>query len=92
MDTTFFAVGDVTIDAFITLEDAKVHCDISTEKCTLSMRWGDKIPYKEAVVVPAVGNSANASVSVARLGIPVNFISYVGADRHGRGVHQCPAG
>ena len=83
MDTTFFAIGDVTIDAFITLEDAKVHCDVSTEKCTLSMRWGDKIPYKEVVVVPAVGNSANASVSVARLDIPVNFISFVGADRHG---------
>ena len=51
----------------------------------LSMRWGDKIPYKEVVVVyRQIGNSANASVSVARLDIPVNFISFVGVrDRHG---------
>ena len=79
----FITIGDVTSDAFITLQEAQVHCDISTEACTISMRWGDKIPYEDVTVVPAVGNSANAAVSAARLGLPVCFVSYVGNDRNG---------
>lgn len=83
MSSSFMTLGDVTSDAFITLEEAEVHCAIETEKCTISMRWGDKIPYKDVTVVPAVGNSANAAVSAARLGLPTAFISFVGDDRHG---------
>ena len=80
---SFITLGDVTSDAFITLQEADVHCDIETEKCTITMRWGDKIPYKDVTVVPAVGNSANAAVSAARLGLPTAFISFVGDDRNG---------
>lgn len=83
-DTSFFSLGDVTNDAFITLQEAQVHCDISTEACTITMRWGDKIPYKDVTVVPAVGNSANAAVSAARLGLQTKFISFVGDDAHGK--------
>ena len=60
-----------------------MHCDVSTEACTITMRWGDKIPYEDVTVVPAVGNSANAAVSAARLGLPTAFISFVGDDRNG---------
>lgn len=81
--TDIITIGDVTSDAFIELQDASVHCDIQTEACTITMRWGDKIPYKQVTVVPAVGNSANASVAFARLGLPVQFISFVGDDAHG---------
>ena len=84
MDMRFLTIGDVTNDAFIELQDASVSCDISSDACTITMSWGDKIPYKRVTVVPAVGNSANAAVSVSRLGIPVGFISFVGADQHGR--------
>ena len=82
-DTLFLSLGDVTNDAFITLQEARVHCDVSTEACTITMRWGDKIPYTDVTVVPAVGNSANAAVSAARLGLPVSFASFVGDDAHG---------
>ena len=47
------------------------------------MRWGDKIPYKDVVTIPAVGNSPNAAVCAARLGIPTGLISFVGNDRGG---------
>ena len=80
---TFVTIGDVTSDAFITLQEADVHCDIETEKCTITMRWGDKIPYRDVMVVPAVGNSANAAVSASRLGLPTAFISFIGDDAHG---------
>lgn len=83
MRQPFISIGDVTIDAFITLKDASVHCDIESEACTITMRWGDKIPYKDLTVVPAVGNSANAAVSAVRLGLGTAFISWTGKDRHG---------
>ena len=38
--TPFITLGDVTSDAFITLQEASVHCDVSTEACTITMRWG----------------------------------------------------
>ena len=67
----FLAVGDIVVDAFIELEDANVSCDINNENCTITMRFADKIPYKDVTVVKAVGNSPNAAVSAARLGLGV---------------------
>lgn len=83
MEPSFIALGDMTIDAFITLQEAEVHCDVSTEECTVTMRWGDKIPYRDVTVIPAVGNSANAAVAAARLGMPTGLVSFAGNDRHG---------
>ncbi|TSC79735.1 MAG: Sugar kinase, ribokinase family [Parcubacteria group bacterium Gr01-1014_29] len=75
----FVAIGDTVTDAFIRLEDAMVDKD----KNMLCMRFKDKIPYKEVVIVPAVGNSANAAVSAARLGLKTAFITNLGADDWG---------
>ncbi|HEY6019024.1 MAG TPA: carbohydrate kinase family protein [Candidatus Paceibacterota bacterium] len=80
----FLAVGDVVVDAFIRLHDARVHCNINDEDCEICMRWGDKIPYESATVVPAVGNSANAAVAAARLGVKSGLRAYVGADQYGQ--------
>ena len=88
MDSTFFTIGDITNDAFITLKEAAVHCDLSTEACTISMRWGDKIPYEAVEVVSAVGNSVNAAIAARRLGLPTSCISFIGADKHGE---ECQA-
>ncbi len=79
----FIAIGDTTVDEFIKLKDARVTCDINSENCTISMKWGDKIPYESAELIPAVGNAANAAVAAARLGISSGFISNVGADAYG---------
>jgi sugar/nucleoside kinase (ribokinase family) len=80
----FIAIGDSTTDAFIKLKDASVHCDINHEKCTICMRFKDKIPYEEVYVVPAVGNAANASVTAARLGLKSALITNVGDDYFGK--------
>lgn len=79
----FIAIGDTTVDEFIRLKDAEVHCDISHEHCTISMKWGDKIPYDHSVLVPGVGNAANAAVAAARLGLSAGFVSNVGKDAYG---------
>jgi len=80
----FVAIGDTVTDAFIKLKEASVHCDINTEKCVICMRFADKIPYEDVFVVPAVGNSANAAVSAARLGLRSALVSNLGDDYLGK--------
>lgn len=80
----FLAVGDVVIDAFIRLIDAHVHCKIDSDACELCVRFGDKIPYESVTVVPAVGNSPNAAVSAARLGLSSALVTNIGDDKHGQ--------
>jgi len=80
----FLAIGDSTTDAFIKLKDASVHCNIDKERCEICLRFKDKIPYEEVYVVPAVGNSANASVAAARLGLQSALMSNIGDDYFGQ--------
>ncbi len=79
----FLAIGDIVTDVFIRLKDAESHCDIDQHNCTLSVRFGDKVPYESAEEVVAVGNSANAAVAAARLGISSGIITHLGKDFHG---------
>ncbi len=80
----FLAIGDLVIDAFIELKDAHVHCNIDTEGCELCLRFGDKVPYESVDIVPAVGNSPNASVAASRLGLKSALIASVGGDQNGQ--------
>lgn len=80
----FLAVGDVVIDAFIELKDAHVHCKIDTDACELCLRFGDKVPYESVTVVPAVGNSPNAAVAAAKLGLKTALVTNIGDDKHGQ--------
>lgn len=82
----FVAIGDITIDAFIQLskKDARVVCDIEGRPCQLMMNFGDKLPFEDVVVVPAVGNSPNAAVSAHRLGLRSALIANLGHDRNGK--------
>ncbi len=79
----FVAIGDTAVDEFIRLKDARITCDVNDENCTISMKWGDKIPFEYSVLVPGVGNAANAAVSAKRLGLSAGFVSNVGNDRYG---------
>ncbi len=79
----FFAIGDLVNDTFIRLKEAEVKCDEHNEHCTLTMRFGDKIPYEFAKRVTAVGNAPNAAVAAARLGLSSALFAAVGRDRGG---------
>lgn len=81
----FLAVGDIVTEPFIRLKDAEVHCAIDDANCTISMRFGDKIPYESAEVMPAVGNAANAAVAAARLGVRTALVTDIGDDAVGEG-------
>lgn len=78
------AIGDTAIDDFIRLNDATETCDANHEHCMLGVRLGDKVPYESNTVVAGVGNSANAAVSAARLGLKSAARVYVGADDRGK--------
>lgn len=80
----FLAIGDITTDAFIKLEDAEVNCDIDNENCKLCVNFGDKIPFESVTIVKAVGNSANAAVSASRLGLSSSLLAYIGDDQNGK--------
>lgn len=82
----FMAIGDTTVDEFIRLKEADIACDDRRERCTISMPWGDKLPYDFSVRVPGVGNAANAAVAAARLGLSSGFVSNVGNDEYGEQV------
>ena len=79
----FIAIGDTVTDAFIRLKDPSAHIDIDHNVQEICMRFADKIPYESVTVVPAVGNSANAAVSAARLGLGSALVSNIGDDYFG---------
>lgn len=77
----FLAIGDIVIDAFIQLKDAKEMLNHGTRE--LCVRFGDKVPYESVTIVPAVGNSPNAAVSAARLGLRSAIVTNIGNDKNG---------
>ena len=81
---SFVAIGDIVIDAFIRLQTAHVVPDASAGTSEICMPFGDKVPFEFAEELPAVGNSANAAVSAARLGLNSSLITNIGADQHGQ--------
>ena len=80
----FVAIGDTTIDAFIRIKEASVNCDINKENCQICFDFANKVPYESVTIVPAVGNSANAAVAAARLGLKSAFVGNIGADLNGK--------
>lgn len=79
----FLAIGDILSDAFIKLKNAHVHSGIDTAGAELCVTFGDKIPYESVEVVTGVGNSPNAAVSAARLGLNSAILTNIGSDKNG---------
>lgn len=78
-------MGDVVTDAFIKLLDKEEKVEHERDGSSwLSIPFGIKIPYDHATVIAGVGNSANASVSFARLGLRSGMVANVGGDDWGR--------
>jgi len=79
----FIAIGDIVTDAFIKIKEATVENgdDGGTKIC---MNFGDKIPYEDVYIIPAVGNSPNASVSASRLGLKSALVTNLGDDYYGK--------
>lgn len=77
------SIGDSTVDEFLTIDDAKVSCDLNRENCIICFNYADKIPAKSFTQVPAAGNAANAAVGSARLGLATGIYTVLGNDKAG---------
>lgn len=88
MKYDFVAIGDTVTDAFIRIgkESAEVRSDGPRKR--LCFGFGDKIPFEYATVIPGVGNSANAAVAAARLGLKSALVANIGDDRAGEEIRQ----
>jgi len=79
------AVGDIITDAFIKLSEK--HAEVTTDDKgykRLSFELGAKLPYDEVEIVEAVECSPNAAVSMTRLGLEVDLMSWLGDDEPGK--------
>ncbi len=78
-------IGDIFTDVFIKLleDEARIDTDKDGSK-RLSIPFGSKPPYESADIVTSVGPSPNAAVSMARLGLRVGLMSWLGDDEVGK--------
>ena len=80
----FIAIGDTTTDAFIRIKQASVYFDEKDDEEKICLTNGSKIPYESLDIIPAVGNSPNAAVSAARLGLSSALVTNFGDDQFGQ--------
>jgi sugar/nucleoside kinase (ribokinase family) len=80
------SIGDATVDVFLRIHDASVHCQLDHQQCLLCLRYADKIPVEDVQQVKAAGNAANNAVGSARLSLRAALVATVGADAAGRGI------
>lgn len=78
------AVGDIFTDAFIKLNEkvARIDTDPDGSK-RISLPLGSKPPYDGVDIVRGVGPSPNAAVAMARLGLEVALLAFLGDDQSG---------
>ncbi len=78
------SIGDTTIDAFVRLHEAAVHCRLDNKECELCISYADKVPYESLELVAAVGNASNLAVGTARLGLKSGAFTAIGGDYFGQ--------
>ncbi len=88
MKYDLISIGDSTHDTFMQVDEASIHCDVKPDKCLLCLSWADKVPISKVSQVPGVGNSANAVVGAARLGLKTAIYTNVGDDVVGTSIKE----
>jgi len=78
------SIGNMSIDCFIRMKDASVHCAMNNANCELCMKFASKIPYESADEIYATGNASNAVISASLLGLKTSIVTQIGDDIHGK--------
>lgn len=78
------AIGDCMLDVFVSIHEASVSCQLKREECLLCLPYGEKIPVEGITKIPGAGNSSNAAVGFARLGLATAMVSTIGNDETGQ--------
>lgn len=77
------SIGDIMIDHFFFVHDARVRCERTDHICRMELPYGTKIPVDQYVQTIG-GNCANVAVGAARLGLMSALVTIVGDDSGGR--------
>ena len=78
-------VGDIITNAFIKLTEEYFEESVDDKGYTkLSFELGAKLPYDYVDIIEAVECSPNAAVSLRRLGLSVDLMSWLGDDEPGK--------
>jgi sugar/nucleoside kinase (ribokinase family) len=81
------SVGEATLDSFIFVSDANVHCNIDKSKCEFCINYASKI-MADNVEFHVGGNAANTAVSFSRLGFHSQLYSMRGDDWIGKVIDE----
>ncbi|MBU2542727.1 carbohydrate kinase family protein [Patescibacteria group bacterium] len=72
-------IGDSTIDNIVTIDDAKIKCDLKKDERLLCFNYAEKIPIKH-MVQSVGGNATNIAVGCKKLGLNVAIVTELGDD------------
>lgn len=73
------SIGEATVDNFMLIHEASIHCTIDKKKCEFCMNYADKV-MADNCVFSVGGNAVNTAVSFARLGLESQLFSVRGDD------------
>lgn len=80
-------IGDATLDVFMQIDDAEVHCEVDHHNCKLCLPYAEKIAAKRTDFIIG-GNAANAAVGARRLGVTSAFFGTIGNDDTGKKIQD----
>ncbi len=79
MDFDLIAVGNATIDQFLTLHNATDYISLDSSTRELKIKAGEKIPVDSCEFLLG-GNASNVSVGIARAGFKAALVAEIGTD------------
>ena len=84
------SIGDSTIDVFLDIDphDTESVCHLDEQACLIAFGYGSKVPVKAMHRVPGVGNAANLSMGISRLGLKTAIYTVVGDDRDSQEIKE----
>lgn len=76
-DFDIVSVGDTTIDAFLSIREASLHCRLNEKDCELCLKYGEKIPV-DSFKLSLGGIAGNVSVGLSRMGLKSALCAEIG--------------
>lgn len=85
MEPRVLAIGDPTLDTYLSIHQAHLALALDRDRGLLCIDYADKIPV-DAYLQTAGGNAANVARAMARLGMPTALYGVIGGDPGGETV------
>lgn len=80
-------IGDATLDTFLDIHEASVHCNVNKKNCQLCFNYADKIPINDAHQSVG-GDAANVAVGLTKLNHSTAIVTELGDDINGSSIEE----